>query len=700
MRLRLSGRTKTLGCTILTLFCLVAALSNTASAKIVRVVISKKESPAFGGAFFGAAGQYEELIGTAYGEINPNNPHNKIIQDISVAPRDSHGMVEYSMDICILRPIDARKGNGVLFYGVVNRGNKLAFAWYNVGASASNVLPDTMAAAGDGFLMSRGYTIVWAGWQGDLLPGNDRMRIRVPTLTRAELGAAATAMLDSELIVNARTTTINLSSGAFTGMIHASYPTASLDTQKATLTWRKHPLDAPKPIASNQWAFADCTAKPFPGTPSTTKICLKTGFAPNRIYDLHYMATAPKVLGLGFASTRDFISYLRYAPQGRSLIGLRPSDSSGVRAAIMYGASQSGRYIRTYVDLGFNADEKGRIVFDGMIPQLATGRIPLNVRWGQPGRAYGEYEDHFYPVMEDPLTWENEYDPIQKEQTGSLLDRCTASRTCPKIMQEVTATEYWQGRMSLDTTDPLGKKDLPIPPNVRIYFFSSTEHAPARYLPSLGICQQLSNPAPYREFLRDLLVRMTAWILTGEAPPPSRYAMLKNGTLVPPKDTGFPKIPGVNYAGLVDGYQALNFGPAFRDADDSGVEAPAKLISGETYPVLVPKVDKDGNDIAGLRSTTIQAPLGTYTGWNLRAAGHAKGQLCGLQGSYIPFAKTRAQRLADGDPRLSLQERYENHAGYVAAVKKAAKRLVSEGYLLPEDAQRLVREAQASSVLR
>jgi hypothetical protein len=666
------------------------------SAHIVRVVIQRVESPTFGGASFGTVGQYQKLVGVAYGEVDPGDPHNAIIQDIALAPRNSRGMVEYSMDVYILRPLDARKGNQVLFYDVVNRGNKLALAGYNVGAGGSNDPANTTAAAGDGFLMSHGYTVIWTGWQADVLPGSARMGIRVPTLTLGWSGEVLSAMVDSELLVSSRQNTLNLSSGSFTGLSTGSYPAASLDTTKAALTRRIREQDPPQTIDAADWAFADCSAKPFPGVPSPTQICLKSGFDPNFVYDLQYQAIEPKVLGLGFAATRDFISYVRHVDEGVQLIGLKKGEVEP-HAAIFYGASQSGRYVRSFLDLGFNLDEQNQMVFEGMIPHLATGRIPLNVRWGQPGRATGQHEDHMSPIAEYPDAWVAEQDPIEGVAAGSILDKCKESKTCPKVMQEVTGTEYWQGRMSLDTTDPAGENDLAVPDNVRIYFLSSTEHGPAA-VPAKGVCQQLSNPAPYRESLRAMLIGMTEWVLHDKRPPVSRYPTIKDGTLVKSEDTGFPKIPGVNYTGLFNYYQLMDFGKAFKPLQMSGIVAPPTKVPGANYTVLVPKTDQDGNDVAGVRSTTIQAPVATYTGWNLRATGFSENELCGLSGSYVPFAAHKADRTANGDPRLSLEERYPSHASYVSAVTAAANDLVSQGYLLPEDARRLIGEAQASNI--
>lgn len=288
--------------------------------------------------------------------------------------------------------------------------------------------------------------------------------------------------------------------------------------------------------------------------------------------------------------------------------------------------------------MGFNEDEAGQIVFEGMNPHIAAGRIPLNTRFGQPGRGYGQHEEHLFPAYESPFTWMPVRDPVAG-RTAWLLERCRKTNTCPKIIQTVSSTEYWQGRMSLDTTDALGRHDVGLPDDVRLYFFSSTQHVVVPGAPSLGICQQLSNPNQYIPYLRALLVAFEHWVLEGGKPPPTT------------------------------------------------------VVVGRDYVVLVPKVDADGNEVAGIRSTTIQAPLGTYTGWNLRRAGFAEDELCGIQGTFIPFAKTQTEREATGDPRPSLEERYGNHAGYVGAVQAAAGRLVAQRFLLPEDAERLIAEA-------
>jgi hypothetical protein len=502
----------------------------------------------------------------------------------------------------------------------------------------------------------------------------------------------------AEFIVNASVSTLNLSSGNFTGLTHTSYETVSLDTSTATLTMRVRESDPRIPIPASQWAFADCGSAPFPGVPSPTKICLQGGFNPNFIYELLYIAKNPTVLGLGFAATRDLVSFFRHARQDD--IGTPNPLAGGLQGAIMHGISQGGRYLRTFLHLGFNEDEEGRMVFEGMYPHIAAGQIPLNVRFGQPGRSYGQHEDHLYPSYESPFTWQRVRDRIAGH-TASLLERCRTTHTCPRIVQTVSSIEYWQGRMSLNTTDALGRHDVGLPGNVRVYLFSSTQHVPPA--PDLGICQQLSNPNPYREGMRALLVALERWLTEGEKPPPSQIPLIREHSLVRSDQARirWPSIPGVKYTGLLNELTLLDFGVDFDHRAESGVVAePPIVVTGHDYVVLVPKVDTDGNEIAGIRSVTLRAPLGTYTGWNLRRAGFAEDELCGPQGTFVPFKQTRLERLAAGDPRLSLEERYGDHAGYVAAVTTAANELVENGYLLPEDAARLIAAAEASNVLQ
>jgi hypothetical protein len=697
----------------------VAFFTPAAEARITEILIDRVESPTFEGVSFGRTGQYEKLVGRARGAVKPDDPSNAIITDIALAPRNAEGLVEYETDFFLLKPIDMRRGNHNIFFNVSNRGNKVGYQLFNRASRVNN--PTTAADAGDGLLMREGYVILWNGWQADVLPGDDRMTMRAPIAVNPD-GSEITGELRTEYIVTARTSTKNLGSGGAAGDAVASYETVSLDTSKATLTRRVRQADPRVRVPGDEWTFANCTQVPFPGVPSTTQICLKDGFDPNFIYELIYTAKNPLVLGLGFAATRDLVSFFRNAIQddkGTPNSLAIEKQQTGIRHAIIMGSSQSGRYVRTFLHLGFNADENGRMVFDGALAHVAPARVALNIRFGAPGRIYAQHEDHLFPASEPPFTYSATPDP-HTGRTDGILARCQKTRTCPKIIHTIGSGEYWQGRQSLDQADSSGRRDVSLPPNVRMYLISSTQHASAPApapgtLPDRGHCRWPANPAPNAETIRALWVALDEWVNRDVHPPPSKVPTIKDGTLVRLNRTpfGFPGIPATQYVpsspteavdfnGIHNATTLLDFGPKFDAQNESGIITlnPPHVVAGKDYAVLVPTVDSDGNDIAGVRSTTIQVPLGTYAGWSRRRAGFAADEMCGPTGFYIPFARTEAQRKSAGDPRPSLEKRYKNHADYVAAVRGAAKRLVAERLLLPEDAQRLIHEADTSDVLR
>jgi hypothetical protein len=657
-----------------------------AEARVTRIEIARTE-PAFGGAAFGEVGAYEMLIGTAYGEVDPVDAHNAIIQDIGLAPRNAHGKVGYSMDVIIQKPVDMARGNGTLLHDVVNRGHRVAPYIFNLEATGGN----DREAAGDGFLQLHGFTVVWSGWQGDLLPGTIRLNAPV---AHAPNGGSITGRVRKEFELFTPTTTLGLGD---TDLGHGlPYESVGTDNAGDVLTIQTRQADPPATVPRTDWALADCTNKPFPGVPSTAHVCLKGGFDTDHIYQLIYTAKDPKVLGIGLAATRDLVAFLHHADKDDA--GHANPLAGSVRRTLAHGTSQSGRYLRSFLHLGFNQDESGRKVFDGMNVHVASARNGLNERFGQPGTDSLQHEDHLAPMQDAPFTWGVRHDPIAGITDG-ILARCQATQTCPEIFQTLSSNEYWNQRMSLDTTDG-AQQDVEIPPNVHIYHFASTQHAAG--LPA-GLCQHGGNPNRYNDAMRALLLHLQELLAHGTAPPASRHPRIVDATLVLPDraSTGFPDIPGVTYTGLVNNLPMMNRGPRF-DADlESGImDEPPVPQGAPPYVVRVPKVDGDGNEIDGVRSVAVQVPVGTYTGWNLRKAGYAEGELCYLVGSYIPFARTRAEREAAHDRRLSLEERYGSRAAYVAAVQKAAAEQVSAGFLLPEDAERLVDRAATSDVLK
>ena len=669
----------------------------TAEARITNIVITAKTSPAFGGMSFGTVGQYEQLDGTASGEIDPKDPRNAVIQDIELAPRNSRGMVEYSMDFSIVKPIDTSRGNHTILYDVVNRGNKSSPS-LNIGGSTSSV--------GDGFLETEGYTLVWSGWEGDITSG---IKINLPVAQNRD-GSIITARVRAEYILTTPANTVSVTAAP-------PYEAISTSNAGATLTERVHQDDPKSPIDNGDWAFADCSSAPFPGTPSTAMVCLKDGFDTNHIYELVYTAKNPTVAGIGFAATRDFNSFLRGADgdngnkdQGKTDAAAKsPANPLGdsIDYAIIYGSSQSGRWIRTFLQLGFNEGVDHERVFEGAIPHKASNRGAFNVRFAQPTRLSGtQHTEKQFPGQESPQTWDDAFDPIAGISAGQL-DRCRKSDTCPKITATITDTEYWQALMALNTTDARGKRDLEIPSNVRIYHFAGTQHGggdplaqPPTVQPQPPVnCQLPVNSNPFIPGQRALLVDLQQWITHGTEPPRSLYPTLRRSSLVPVGQIKIPYIPAVNFTlpGLYAQRFHLDRGADFDERDISGVMDEPPVV-GAAYAALAPQVDADGNDIDGLRNTNMQAPLGTYSGWNIRKAGFSEGDSCDLTGAFIPFFETKAQRIAAGDQRLSLQERYPTHADYVAKVTMAANQLVKQRLLLQQDADLIISQANAATV--
>ena len=690
-------------------------VTGAAEARITRVEIQRTE-PAFAGRVFGTTGAYERLIGKAYGEVDPQLPANAIIQDISLAPRNAKGIVEYVTDVDILRPADRSKGNGILFFNIHNRGNKGGIGLFNADVPTNLAEINNLADAGDGFMQRQGYTMIWFGWQADVLPVNNRLTMVVPVARNPDR-SSVTGLVRSELTTLAPTTTLNLSSGWFTALATAAYPTVSTDNRTPladgflpTLTVRAKEQEPRVSIPNTEWSFGAC---PQGGNAAATdtQICYPAGFKPGRLYEIIYRAKDPLVLGLGFAAARDIGAFFKAATaddNGRE----NPVYVKDAKSIVM-GSSQSGRFVRTLIHLGFNRDEHGQIVFDGAFPHIGGGLMPLNVRFGQPGRAAGtEQVDRLYPGASFPFSYGTETDPLTGTRAG-ILDNCSATSTCPKIVHAATALEMWELRQSLGFTDPLGMRDLVEPANVRSYLMSSTQHSaaplPLATKEPFGACQQQPNPNPHTWTVRALLQNLVAWVKDGVEPPPSARPTIAAGTLVAPDQVYFPQIPANRYGGvsrpgahffrLANPLHPQDYGEDFHPERASGLTSvePPKISSAQ-YGALVAQVDEDGNDLDGIRNVFVQVPIGTYTGWNLFNRSFYEDGFCTLQGSFIPFAGTREERIATGDPRLSIEERYPSKETYVAAIRKAANGLVAKRYLLAEDAARLLAQAEREGI--
>jgi hypothetical protein len=442
---------------------LAAACLPDAQAHVTAIVFGAPAHP-YGTATFGSVGQYEQLDGIAYGEVDPQDTLNARIQDIELAPRNARGMVEYSTTVSILKPIDMSKSNRAMLFEIVNRGNKLDPGFYNVGATAAN-------PQGDGFLEAQGFTLVWAGWQADLTPAPGRITMSAPVAHRKN-GGVITGPVRSEFILSSPNSTQPILAASSSNT--PGYPTVSMNNSHDVLTMRQHQNDARVVIPNSQWAYADCASTPFPGVPNPQKVCLKAGFDTDHIYELRYTARDPIVMGLGLAAIRDVGAFLRH--ESADDAGNRNPLAGQINWSLLNGISQSGRLLRTFLDLGFNRDERFGRVFDGMQPHIGSVRDYINIRFAQPGRLAGtQHTEKQYPGPEGPLSYGRAFDPFTGEE-GGLLDRCEQTRTCPKIVHTMSDIEYWEASGAFDTVDPTGTQDLDIPGNVRIYQFSSTQH--------------------------------------------------------------------------------------------------------------------------------------------------------------------------------------------------------------------------------
>lgn len=648
-----------------------------AEAHVTRILITRVESPTFQGVSFGDVGTYEKLVGRASGEVDPNDPRHTLITDIALAPRNARGMVEYSTDVYILRPVNRSAGNHRIFFEINNRGNNFSFGQMNNATTGGND-PTTAADAGIGFLMRQGYTIVLSGWDATVAPGGGRQTISVPIAKNLDGSAIVGPALEEFVIDNATTMTGSL-----------TYPATTLDKSQANLTVRVHYTDSPEVIPVVGWEYVnDRSIRLLPaGTP----------FTQGRLYEFTYPAKNPIVAGLGFAATRDVATFLHHAAADDAG---NPNPLAGdVLFVHSYCFSQSCRFMHDFLQLGFNEDEQGQRVFDGILNWVggASGGF-FNYRFAQPGRTHRQHIGRWYPERQFPFTNQVLFDPITG-QTDGRLHRCRSTNTCPKIFEANSENEYWVKGGSLLHTDTRGH-DLEDPRNVRFYLFSSLPHSAGIGPTGPGICQQPRNPLIANAGLRALLVALDEWVSEGSRPPHSRVPRRDDGTLVrslPQKRVGFPDIPGVNFNGLMTTGDLFNYGSSF---DEGILTIVPPFLVGSPYRVFVPKTDDDGNDVAGIRLPEIEVPLATYTGWGLRAAAFAGDDLCDMAGQKIDFRQTKADRLAVGDPRLSIEERYPTHKKYVREVTRAAIRLYQQRLLLLEDVQRYVDEAEASTIAR
>lgn len=663
-------RMKPLAASVALAFVPLLAAAPAAEARITRIQIIST-APAYGGVAIGAVGPYERIVGKAFGEVNPGDRFNNVIVDVGLAPKNARGNVEYSFDFYILKPVDLTKGNGKVMYEPPNRGGK---QYASLNRSTGGNDPAASTNPQNTFFAPRGYSMVWSGW--DFAAGTDNANflstITLPVAKNPD-GTSITGPAYEYIVMgNATTTSYEL-----------SYPTATMATTNGRLTRRAHLDDVPTTIPTTGWEYADAT--------HIRLLPTGTAFAANDIYEFAYTAKDPTVNGLGFAAVRDWNSFLKYAQKDDNNVA---NPLAGYAQRIYtFISSQPGRLLNDFRNLGFNEDESGRKVFDGMLQWIAAADgINMNLRFSQPGRTQRNRQDQLYAEGIFPFANQRLTDHITGKTAGRY-DRCTASNTCPVGMEVYSANEYWVKGASLFHTNTEGTVDLGDHPMSRLYFISSHQHGVGNGT-ARGNCQQLGNPLNAFPVMRALWIAMDEWVTQGRAPPPSAVPRLDNGTMVnalPQSGMGFPTIPGVQYTGLKSTRYLLNYGPQF----DQGIMTinPPVMTSpyfdnpanGRIYPTYVPKTDSDGNDIAGIRLPDLAVPIATYTGWSLRAAANGGPDGCEGSGQMIPFAKTRAERLASGDPRPSVEERYPTFSYYMYRRMAVVNDLAERRLLLSDD---------------
>jgi len=624
-------------------------LSTAATASITRLEITKVE-PFADGQKFGAAGAYERVTATAYGELDPASPLNRGIVGLQQAPRNAQGKVEYQTEVFMLRPATAGAGNNKILYEVTNRGAKFLLHWVldapGKGGSWLND-PHLPEDAGNGLFFRQGYTMVWSGWDADA--PSDKMRMIAPPAL--ENGKPVVRVIREELVSGTR--------NPVKPTLALSFTAADTDRSHATLTVRAREADKAQVIPASGWEYV--------GTNQIRLLPEGTAFAPGALYELTYPATGSKVQGIGFAATRDLVSYLRHqSPQAKSVLAV--------------GISQSGRFLRDFIDQGFNQDEQHSKVFDGALSHIAgVGRVFLNYDFAQPGRTSTQHEDHYVPENAFPFASVATRDPV----TGKSAALLRGDGFDPLLMELNTSTEYWQKGASLIHTDPLGTRDLKLPDSTRVYMIAGTQHAGRIGLSTKpGACVNQMNPHSSAALLRALVTDLDAWVSKGEAPPANRVPTLADGSLMAASRLDFPLIPGF---ALAKQSNPLVIGTNWLKRPDS--------LPASPYRPLVSRVDADGNEVAGIRMPDIAAPLATYTGWNLYNAPYPTDELCDRNGSYLPFAATRAEREAHHDPRPSVQERYSSREDYLLKVRANAEMLVKDRFLLDEDVEAYVTNA-------
>ncbi|MGD0435607.1 MAG: alpha/beta hydrolase domain-containing protein [Bryobacteraceae bacterium] len=595
------------------------------------------------GAPFGSAGAYERIVGKAHFAVDPKLAANRIIADIDLAPRNAEGKVEFAADLYILRPRDPGRGNGTALVEISNRGGKAMLNTFNLASGSTD--PRSQSEFGDNFVLQQGYTLVWIGWEFDIPPGVDLLHLYAPIAIKN--GLPITGVVRSEWEGHERVETISLGDRN-----QVAYPVADERAPENKMYVRDSVAGERRAIPRDKWKFTD-----------ERHVTLEGGFAPGKIYEVVYLAKDPVLVGLGPTAVRDLVSFLKYGGVDTALGDEHPST----KRALGFGISQSGRFLRAYLYDGFNQDEKGRRVFDGVWAHVAgAGRGSFNARFAQPSRDGHPFMNVEYPTDLAPFT-----------DNDGLLAKAAQANVVPKVFYSNGSYEYWGRSASLIHTSADGKQDAPLAKDTRVYFFTGSQHTTGSIPPREVDAQNPSSVNDYRASMRALLVAMQAWLKDDKEPPASEYPKIGKDQLVSLGAYAFPKIAGVEIPRIKREAYRLDF----------SMEPPK---AGSAFPTLVPQVDADGNETSGIKMPEVAVPLAANVGWNLRSKTiGAPDELYDMVGSWIPFPVNKAERERRMDPRMAIDQRYPSKQAYLERITAAAQKLVQAGYLLDADVPKL-----------
>lgn len=654
--------------TLMILFAVLIVAQKPAAAAIERVEVLVRE-PFAGGKAFGEIGAYERIKGRLHYAVDPDDPVNAGVIDLRFAPVDARGLVTFSGDFILLRPIHPMRGNRTLLYEVNNRGGLGMLPMFAHAGRSNN--PSAIDHVGDGYLFDQGYTLLWSAWNWDVVAGGDRLMIDLPIATEDD-GAAITGPVAAEFVPAQPSL-----SAPFMWGFSKGYPPVDVDDPDARLTWRDEPDGERFEIPRERWRFSDVDTSVTP--PQPTRITADAPFVPGRIYEAVYEARDPRVVGLGLAAIRDAISFFRFDDE---------ETAPTLDHTIAFGISQSGRVINHMLWQGFHRDEAGRMVFDGALVHVAgAGKGSFNHRFAQTTRHPSQFEDQQYPADVFPFTTVPSTDSVTGKR-GSMLDAVRKAGAVPKIFYTTTSTEYWTRAASLLHTDVNGVEDVALAPETRLYFFSGAQHGNWAFEDRWPYAH-CTNGFDHRFGMRALLSSMQRWLEEGTTPPDSVYPTFADGTLgtVAAYQDRFPSLPDFDLPSVNLKPPRLDLGPRF--ATEGIVDRqPAGL--GNPFETAVPLPDDDGIDLGGIRLPGIAVPLATHTGWNIRRPEiGAEGKLARWSGSMLPFAPDKDTRGKTGDPRPSLETRYGSRKDYAEAIERASVALVDGGFLLEADTSKV-----------